>query len=293
MVPAEAHQFQPVADGDKICGRGAVDDLGNAVVAIETLRLMKDSPIGIGVIFTADEEIGGDTTAGMVELGYRATSLAVVLDGNANAIVCREKGMAIFQCTAGGIACHASTPVPGENPITKLMQGYCRLEAEFAKWPQMKDGDLWHLTMVPCIISGGDADNQVPASASMTINVRYTSTEELERFSIMLKEAMGDEKDIAVQIPRTCLPVFCDENNPVMQMMMEELRKAVPEAEPQFETMCGATDARHMTGWNVPIAITGVVGNGFHGVDEWVSSKSIAQYIQWLCSVIRRLDEEK
>lgn len=293
VVPAEEYQFTPRIEGDRIYGRGSCDDLGNAVVAAETLRLMKDAPIGIGIIFTADEEIGGTTTAGMVERGYRAEKLAFVLDGNENAIVCREKGIAVFRCTAHGKSCHASTPWAGVNPIAMLMQAYCRLEKEFAKWPQASEADPWHLTMAPCCLGGGHADNQVPATAEILLNIRYTGQEELDRFYAMLRDAMGDEIYIDIEQTRSCQPVFCDENHPLMQMLMEELRRVLPGENPCFESMCGATDARHMVGWDVPIAITGIVGDGIHSNDEWTSLKSIDTYIAWLCASLQRLADGK
>ena len=69
VVPApDAKMYEPRIEGDRLFGRGACDDKGNAAVAVQTLvdLLGKAS---MGVIFTADAEIGGLTTLTMVRLG--------------------------------------------------------------------------------------------------------------------------------------------------------------------------------------------------------------------------------
>ena len=46
------------------------------------------------------------------------------------------------------------------------------------------------------------------------------------------------------------------------------MRRAWPDKGVGFVRMNGATDARHMVGWQVPIACAGADHRGIHGADE-------------------------
>ncbi len=285
VVPADEEQFTPTIQDGWLYGRGSSDDLGNAVAVAEALVRLKDAPVGIGVIFTADEEVGGETTAAMVKRGYAATTLGLVMDGGDCTLVAREKGILVFRLTAHGKACHSSRPWRGDNAIDKLLAGYGELMRQFRQWPQASEADVWHVTMAACQIEGGHAENQVPDTASMTINCRYTDPAKREEIIDFVKAASGLE----VVVSRGCEPVFCDRESPLMRRLLATMQEVFPDRECRFEDMCGATDARHMVGWNVPVAITGVRGRNVHGRGECVELESIDRYIEWLVKAIGSL----
>jgi succinyl-diaminopimelate desuccinylase len=143
VVPAEDHQFEPFEKDGWLHGRGANDCLGNVVIASRALARLKGQA-SVGVVYSADEEIGGLTTAGMVELGYVATKLILVLDGPEYAIATAQKGVVTLTLSAGGKAAHSSTPWLGENAIDRLIDGYLKIRDMF---PDARPGDEWHNTL--------------------------------------------------------------------------------------------------------------------------------------------------
>ena len=280
VVPALPEQFEPVEKDGWLYGRGSNDDLGNAVAVIDSFCRHLDAPHGIGIIFTTDEEIGGSTTAAMIARGYRASKFAVVLDGGYMSIVKAEKGMLGVKLTAQGKACHSSMPWDGVNPITLLIKDYSALLQNFLALPQATADDVWHETMEPCIINGGTVDNQIPESAEMMLNIRYTCQEKRDALLALIRQSCPHCK---VEVMRECEPVVNDENDPIMQKMLANMRELAPKGcKPEFSLMCGATDARHMASWNVPIIMSGVAGGGAHGTNENVELASIDNYIAWL-----------
>lgn len=285
VPPSEEGQFSPYVREGWLYGRGSGDDLGNAAVAAQWLCGHSAGERGIAVLFATDEEDGGLSTAHMVELGYRATQFAVVMDAEYLSLVTAEKGMLGLRVTACGVSCHSSAPWEGRNPITLLMSEYGNLRQAFARRPQATAGDVWHATMEPCVISGGVVDNQVPDQAWMKLNIRYTSEPEKEELLRLVREQMPHCR---VEVERECRPVFCDEAHPVMQRLMAALEEVAPAGRrPCFARICGATDARHLADWKVPVAISGVNGINAHARGEAVELDSLDRMLRWFNLITR------
>ena len=65
------------------------------------------------------------------------------------------------------------------------------------------------------------------------------------------------------------------------------MQECFPKEQVAFHRMNGATDARHIVGWNVPIAITGADHRDIHGAGDAVRIDSIAPYIAWLVKSLK------
>ncbi len=281
VVPADAEMFEPRLEGDRLYGRGASDDLSNAVCIAQLLcrQLGKSS---VGAIFTADEEIGGFTTEAMVQRGYAARKFAIVLDGPSCQVATAQKGIQIMKLRAKGRGGHASQPWNFDNPIDKLIDGYLRLRQQ---WPEVTADKQWQNTMAPCMLQAGFAGNQIPDEASMVINFRYITSADRTAIIEMAQKLTGLE----IELDRQCEPVVSDENAPELQILAKAIQKYFPEREPGFVRMNGATDARHMLSMKVPIAITSADGEGAHSRNEWVELSSIDKYVKLLEEVIDQI----
>ena len=117
----------------------------------------------------AYEESGGSTTAYMVERGYGAKKIILILDAAPYGIAHAQKGIISLTLRANGKGGHSSEPWALSNPIDLLVDGYVKLRAA---WPALP-ADHWGDSMTPCIISGGQAFNQIPDTAEMVLNIRF------------------------------------------------------------------------------------------------------------------------
>ena len=283
VPPVLENQFEPYEKDGWLIGRGTGDDIANAVICAATLIRMLASDRSVGVIFTADEEIGGFTTAGMAERGYRATELAVIMDGSPYVIDICEKGILVLEVKATGKACHAAYPWTGENAADKLVDGYVKLRNFLNKKQLATINDQWRETCQLCQMKGSDAENLVPGEASFVLNIRFPDPARRTAIIEEVREATGCE----VIVQRECPPVYSDENSPVLQKMLRTMQECFPEKQVAFHKMNGATDARHIVGWNVPIAISGADHRDIHGAGDAVRIDSIVPYINWLVESLR------
>lgn len=281
VVPAEDALYTPRVEGGNLYGRGAIDCFGNAVCIAKVLCALKDRA-SVGAIFTADEEIGGATTAAMVGKGYVASKVALVLDSGAFSLTIAQKGIFSLRLRAHGRAGHASRPWDSDNAIDKLIDGYLRLRQA---WPAVSKEDNWHNTMAACIISAGHVSNQIPGEAEMTINFRFIADADYEKIVAQVRELTGLE----VEPGRPSMPLYSDENSPALQALLAAMRRAFPERQIGVGKMCGATDARHMKNMGVPVGIIGVRGGGAHGANEFVDLANIEQYVHLLVDYISGL----
>ncbi len=290
VVPVDADsQFEPVINGDVVIGRGSEDCKGNAVAAIAALQEIaadKASGASIGILFAADEEKGGRTTAGMVARGYSATKAAIVYDagGGAN-IYIGQKGIAIIRVTAEGKGGHASRPWNFDNPIYKLMDGLAKLRTYWdTKYPHVQGKD-WHNSMAPCILSSGKAGNQIPDTAEAVLNIRFIEDSSPEKIAEEIREVTG----LKVEIGETSPCVFFPPDSPAVDVLSKVIAESFGVEKTGQLRMNGATDARHLVVLGVPVAIAGVKGEGAHQSDECVWLSSIKQYGAIAAEFARRL----
>lgn len=285
VVPATdpATQYEVFERDGKVYGRGVADDLGNAVCVAQTLIELKDSGVDAGAIFTGNEEVGGSTTAGMIKLGYGAQKMVVVADGNSGLgkVVYAHKGVVVLKLIARGQTGHSSRPWAFDNAIDKLIRGYLKLADA---WDQPQSVEDWRNTMAACIVSGGQAVNQIPGEASMILNFRIVDEKDLEA----LPKRVAEVTDLEVEFMRGCLPVNGDPEAPQMRLLAEILRSKTGK-EPEFGRMTGATDARHLQKLGVPVAIIGCRGTGGHSIDEYLYCDAIDEMLPVFVELAKRL----
>jgi len=269
VVTAEADQFHARLEGERIFARGAHDCKGNAAIACDVLKRL-NGMASVGVVFAADEEMGGSTTAFMVKRGYRPRKMVLVLDAGTYGVYYAQKGNAYLTVRATGKGGHSSLAMRLDNPIAKLTQGYEKFRAV---WPAVpKDG--WGDLVVPTVIRAGQAENAIPDTAEMVLNVRFVSTDAVERATAMLKDVAGLE---VVKVRSTGGPMASDPNDPEIQRLLAVRRDRWPEKNGSLQKMLAITDARHFSGLGVPFVIVGSMGGNAHGKDEWGDLKNMGE----------------
>ena len=269
VVPADKKMFTVTQDGDWLCGRGTHDCLGNTAL-LARLLVQLNNEADIGAVFSTDEELGGETTRFMVERGYSARELVLVVDGSGNSLVTAQKGVLSLTMRARGQGCHAAKPWEGHNAIDALIDGYQKIRPLF---PDVAPPDTWRDTMAATTIQAGTVHNRVPETAEMSLNIRVIEGTEADELLERLRKLSGLEIDVNMQCP----PVFCPPDNPRLKALRETMAAHLGR-EIMIKRSNGATDARHFVDMGVPIGIIGVPGRDLHGDNEALSARGLQDY---------------
>ena len=278
VVPAEDAVFNIREENGWLVGRGTHDDLGNLAL-IANLLVTLNGQADIGAVFSTDEETGGATTRVMVERGYGAKELVLVLDGEGYAVAVAQKGIIKARFIARGVACHGAYPWRGVNAIDRLVDGYAKVRALF---PPVEPPYEWRDTMAATIVSAGTVVNRVPEIAEMSLNIRFTRPGDDQRILRQLAEQSGLE----VQGSVDCQPLAFSPETPALKrlagFMQEKLRREI-----RIVRMNGATDARHFAALKVPVAIIGLPGEEAHGTAERLEIAGLHAYEKMLAEFLR------
>ncbi len=279
VVPGTDEQFELVERDGWLHGRGTYDCLGNCAM-LANLLVEKRGSQALGVIFSTDEEIGGQTTALMAGCGYGARRLLLVVDGSGYAITVAQKGVLVVRLTAVGKACHAAYPWLGDNPIDRLVDGYVRLRQLFAP---VQPPDEWRDTLAATLVGAGNADNRVPEVATMTVNIRFTDGADPDHLLDQLRRS----SQLTVEVVSRAPVVACEATAPAIQQLLQAMRASLGR-EIAIERSNGATDARHFVDLGVPMAIIGIPGRGLHAEDEAVELAGLHAYQRLLGAYLGR-----
>jgi len=128
------------------------------------------------ILITADEEVGSHASRELLEERARATGAVLVLEPSADggALKIARKGTGTFNVTITGRASHAGLePEKGINALVELAAQVPRIVA-IAR-PEVGT------TVTPTVAKAGTADNVVPDSATIAVDVRCVIPEEKNR----------------------------------------------------------------------------------------------------------------
>ena len=128
------------------------------------------------ILITADEEVGSHASRALLEERARATGAVLVLEPSADggALKIARKGTGSFNVTITGRASHAGLePEKGINALVELAAQVPRIVA-IAR-PEVGT------TVTPTVAKAGTADNVVPDSATIAVDVRCVIPEEKDR----------------------------------------------------------------------------------------------------------------
>lgn len=270
VVPVEDDsQFEPVIRDGWMYARGSGDCLGCAVCMVRTLC---EAPAGlsIGAIFTADEEIGGDTTGYMVSQGYAAKRLVCILDGASDKITYAQKGTMNVRLSAKGISGHASVPHFFDNAADKLIDGYARFKAG---WQNPTKENPWQNSMALTILNAGIIANKIPDTAEMIVNFRYIEQKYREDILQKLRDVTG----LDVELLSFRDPVVMSKDAPELKFIAQSMEKHLGFA-PPLNQMAGATDASYFVNDPAPVIILGTNSTDAHGRNEKAEIDSIRKY---------------
>ena len=270
VVEAPDELFEPRMVGDRLYGRGSIDDkyavaLSLVLCRVHRERLQKQGidpgTLPFGILITSDEETGGRRGA-KPSLETIRPDFCIALDGGSlDRIIVKEKGILRLRLVARGTGAHGARPWLGKNAIETLMADYGNLAGLFAE----TSPDHWHRTLNLGMIRGGNAANQVPDHAEAVLDIRYTETDDPLDLVAQIKSRVSSEV-----VVDDMEPLFFSGRSPWLDLLL----KISPDTVTDFEH--GASDARFLMAHGIPGIVWGPDGDlSQHSPEEHINLPSL------------------
>lgn len=268
-----------VADG-KATGPGVFDMKGGIVQAVHAVAAL-DDPAGVEMLFTADEEVGSDSSRALLEQRALACGNVLVLEPSADggAVKTGRKGTGTFEVVVRGRAAHAGLePEKGVNALVEAS----RLVLAIAGF-----GDAaTSTTVTPTVAHAGTADNVVPAEARIRVDVRVTGPEEKARVESLM-QALTPSLDGAVVEVRGAIdrPPMPESASATLFPIAQQVMPAIAGV-----AVGGGSDGNFTAARGVPtLDGLGAVGGGAHADHEFVFVDTMVERAALLEGILRRL----
>ena len=194
-------------DGNIGRGPGIFDMKAGIVQAIYGVAAVKEW-YHTEILITADEEVGSHASRALLEERAKATGAVLVLEPSADggALKIARKGTGTFNVIITGRASHAGLePEKGINALVELAAQVPCIAA-LAR-PELGT------TVTPTVAKAGTADNVVPDSATISVDVRCVIPEEKDR----LERGMAS---LVATLPGATVTVSGGMNRPPMHESM-------------------------------------------------------------------------
>jgi len=253
----EKHGFDPEVDeaGNTLCSRGSgsphlvlnthIDTVKPHVEFEETEERIKGrgscdakGPLAAFMKAFIESDIDGKLTLAVTPDEETTLQASKKLDIDADAFLVGEptdldpciaaRGWTKVEVEFRGESAHASEPENGVNSIKAASEAVLSLE-NFDETFNYENDILPDPTLSATIIEGGQAENQVSETATLTIDRRVVPPETPEKFSEKIKNHfkrnIQTEADIEVKLPNKTEPLSAFEKKPktdIVQIIKEE-----------------------------------------------------------------------
>ncbi|WP_117000906.1 M20 family metallopeptidase [Desertimonas flava] len=272
-----------VSDG-RATGPGVFDMKAGIVLAAHAVAAL-DDPSGVEILISSDEEVGSGASRQLIEERALACGNVLVLEPSADggALKTGRKGVGTFEISIDGRAAHAGLePEKGVNALVEAAHQVLTV-AGFAA-PERGT------TVTPTIATAGTAENVVPASARVKVDVRVAVMDEAAR----VEEAFAGLTPVD---PAASVNVAGRVNRPPMDeaasVTLFATARAVA-AELGFDiagvAVGGGSDGNFTAAIGVPtLDGLGAIGGGAHADHEWVDVASLPRRAALISGLLRRL----
>lgn len=281
VVPANPEQFTPKINKGKVWGRGAADTKAGCAIMLENAMSWDHlaQTKHLTFMLVVDEEIGGDSTK-QILLRMKNLQGAIFLEPTGEKMIVQAKGIIQLKITAEGIAGHGSRPWECENALEKITSNLTR----FRKSHPVPMRETRSTTFNFSSLNSGTAINQVPASAELWCDIRWSPLDNPKHIVEEIKKAFSNCTIETVKLEST---VDCPKESLLRSSFTTSLKSNSINPIPGFEH--GSSDARHCTALGIPALVFGPKGKNLHAQDEWVSIKSIKRVEQVLGHWIKNI----
>jgi glutamate carboxypeptidase len=265
-------------------GPGSFDMKSGLVMALHALASLDDLD-GVTLLVNSDEETGSLTSRALVEDTARGARAALVLEPSVDgALKTARKGVGFYRLDVTGRAAHAGLePEKGANALVAMADAVRAITA-------LADSARG-TTVTPTTASAGTARNVVPAFASVEIDLRGETQDELVRVDDAIRALRptvdGTSFSLGGGINRP--PLAADSS---AELFARARRLASDLGLPPLrgQAVGGGSDGNFTAGIGVPtLDGLGAVGDGAHARTEHVIVDSMPERAQLVAALIADL----
>lgn len=295
IVPAgdgwKTNPFELVQIGNKLYGRGVADDKGAIAASLYSLSESKPT-VNVKLLFTCDEEIGGEDGLGFcVTNGYADADAALILDGPP-VLAVASSGVIQGKLRIYGKGGHASMPFAAKNPVHKLIDFLFALK-NYEKIRKRKISPFlgigghrifgrFSITM----LHGSEKENVIPSEAfagfDLRVNPEESKDEVISDFENFVKK-IEKEKNTKVFIEYTSA-----HSGHVSKGAFIEKMKIITDTKENYATW-GGNDG-HFLAKKMEVACFGItsIKRNIHAPNEFIFLSDL----EMLKKIVKKVVEE-
>ncbi|MFH8574069.1 M20 family metallopeptidase [Streptomyces sp. NPDC017993] len=288
--PTGSLATHPWSVTDGVARGPGVFDMKAGLVQIFHALAALPSLEGVCVLVTGDEEVGSGTSRALIEEAARQCAATFVLEASADggALKTARKGVSSYELVVHGKAAHSGLePDKGVNAAVGAAQLTLALDA-LADRANAGARDGWKTTVVPTVVRAGSATNTVPATATVSVDVRVPTVQAQEWVDIAIR-ALG------VTVPGARVEVRGGPNRPPLEesssaALFERAGALAGQhgVELSSAAVGGASDGNFTAGLGCPtLDGLGAVGGGAHADHEHVLVAEMVPRTQLLAALVK------
>ena len=270
----DAEVYNPELTDGRIYGAGSGDMKGALAIMLELfINFHRLHPaISLGLAVTSDEEQGGSSGIGYLfdEVGLRCGTAIVPDGGSLNEITIAEKGVIHLHLICLGHSSHAARPWLGDNPLEKLLERVANLKRYFLT---LKQGDdHWHPTCALTRVETPNvATNRIPSVAKADLDIRFPPPFTVDQVICVSTQILGTHIESKVILSSEPMQF---EPDTLFKTAIEE----VTGESVSFIREDGASDARFIHQYGIPVIISRPIVGELHSENEWIDVDSMIKF---------------
>lgn len=284
VVPGNDELFEVIDIDNKLKGRGVYDMKFAVACFLQLVEELKPEleKYDLGLMFTSDEEIGGENGVGyLLDQGY-GTEICILPDGGNNWNLQSDcNGVWIAEITAKGKTAHGSRPWEGDNAITKLLDCIAEVQKVFPMDKSDKN------TITVSRISGGNAINQVPEEAKVTFDMRFVDEASYASKRIEVESCIS-KAGLELETSARVAGINTDPKQPYIAKFME-IAKNIRGKSIECGRSYGSSDAHYFAAKGIPVVLIRPDGGSAHGDDEWIDQKGLQDFYRILKAYVKEV----
>ncbi len=266
--------YNPEITDGRIYGAGSGDMKGALAIMLELfINFHRLHPgVSLGLAVTSDEEQGGSSGIGYLfdEAGLRCGTAIVPDGGSLNEITIAEKGVLHLHLICLGHSSHAARPWLGDNPLEKLLDRVAHLKRYFLTLKHVNDH--WYPTCALTRVETPNvAINRIPAIAKADLDIRFPPPFNVDRILGVTRQILGSHLESKVILSSE--PVEFEPDTHFKTAIEEVTGGPV-----SFIREDGASDARFIHRYGIPVIISRPIVGELHSENEWIDVDSIGKF---------------